>query len=153
MRIGELSLAQFRKLLLALDLSPESELLIGRVLEMCQDDLHRLNVVHVIKRGMHDGSAVSEEPRRNSHTQRMIDHTSIRLREILHRSGLDIPSEKIFLVQGEPSFEIKKLAREIDADLVIVGSHSKSDDFLHLPGTTTNCVMQGISSDVMAVKI
>lgn len=146
-------MAQFRKLLLALDLSPESELLIGRVLEMCQDDLDRLNVVHVIKQGMHDGVAASAETGRNSHAQRMIDHTSIRLRETLHRNGLDIPSEKIFLVRGEPSFEIKKVAKEIGADLVIVGSHSKRDDFLHLPGTTTNCVMQGISSNVMAVKI
>lgn len=146
-------MAQFRKLLLALDLSPESELLIGRVLDMCQDDLDRLNVVHVIRQGMHDGSVVNTESSRNSHAQRMVDHTMIRLREILHRNGLHIPSEKIFLVRGEPSFEIKKLAREIDADLVIVGSHSKRNDFLHLPGSTTNCVMQGISSDVMAVKI
>lgn len=146
-------MARFRKLLLALDLSPESEALIGRVLEMYQDDLDRLNVVHVIKQGMHDGSMIELEPGQNSHLQRMIDHTAIRLREILHRNGLNIPSEKIFLVRGEPSFEIKKLAREIDADLVIVGSHCKTDDFLHLPGTTTNCVMQGISSDVMAIKI
>lgn len=146
-------MAQFRKLLLALDLSSESELLIGRVLDMCQDDLDRLNVVHVIKQGMHDGAVVDKDLSRNSHAQRMLDHTMIRLREILHRSGLNIPSEKIYLVRGEPSFEIKKLAREIDADLVIVGSHSKRDDFLHLPGTTTNCVMQGITSDVMAVKI
>lgn len=146
-------MTQFRKLLLALDLSPDSERLISRVRDTCQDELDRLNVVHVIKQGMHDGSIVDKDARRNSHAQRMIDHTMIQLREILHRNGLNIPSEKIFLVRGEPSYEIKKLAREIDADLVIVGSHSKRDDFLHLPGTTTNCVMQGITTDVMAVKI
>ncbi len=146
-------MAQFRKLLLALDLSPESEVLIHRVLQMCQDDLDSLNVVHVIKQGMHDGSTVNSDLGGNSQAQRMVDHTMIRLREILHRNGLNIPTEKIFLARGEPAFEIKKLAREIDADLVIVGSHYKHNDFLRLPGTTTNCVMQGISSDVIAVKI
>jgi len=146
-------LAQFRKLLLALDLSPESELLVSRVLEMYEDDLDQLSVVHVIEQGMHDASLVNVELSRNPHAQRVIDHTAIRLREMLNRNGLPIPSEKQHLVRGEPSFEIKKLAKEIDADLVIVGSHSKSDDFLHLPGSTTNCVMQGISSDVIAVKV
>jgi len=45
------------------------------------------------------------------------------------------------------------LAWEITADLVILGSHAKGNDGLQLPGTTTNCVIQGISSDVMAVKV
>ncbi|PCJ25884.1 MAG: hypothetical protein COA96_06455 [SAR86 cluster bacterium] len=146
-------MAQFRKLLLALDLNSESELLIGRVLQMCRDELDRLHVVHVIEEGMHNAMPTDLEAVCNPHVQRMFDHTAIRLREVLTRNGLKISSDKIFLVHGEPSFEIKKLAREINADLVIVGSHSKHGDIMHLPGSTTNCVMQGISSDVIAVKI
>jgi len=36
---------------------------------------------------------------------------------------------------------------------VIVESHVKENDWMQLPGATTNCVIQGISSDVMAVKV
>ena len=152
-------MARFNKLLLAIDLSPESDLLINRVVEMCQDEVDKLHVVHVIKQGLHDTnlSKLNSDSNPNScynpHAQRVIDHTATRLREVLVRNGLNIPVDKIFLTYGEPAFEIKKLAGEIAADLVIVGSHSKADDWMHLPGATTNCVIQGIESDVMAVKV
>ncbi len=146
-------MARFSKLLLAIDLSPESDLLINRVAEMCQDDIAKLNVVHVIKQGLHDTTLTASDNCHNAHAQRVIDHTSIKLREALKQNGLNIPSDKIYLVHGEPAFEIKKLAQEIAADLVIVGSHTKANDWMRLPGATTNCVIQGISSDVMAVKV
>lgn len=146
-------MARFKQLLLAIDLSSESDALIGRVLETCQDDLPNLRVVHVIKEGLHSPSEDSFSSLSNAQTQRTKDHTLIRIREILHRNGIDISSDRIHLVCGEPAFEIKKLAGEIGADLVIVGSHSKEEDWLHLPGATTNCVIQGISTDVMAVKV
>lgn len=146
-------MAHFRKLLLAIDLSPESDLLISRVAKMYREDVDHLHVVHVIKRGLHDAPSVAADSGESGHAQRLIDHTGIRLRELLHRNGLEISSDRIYVETGEPSYEIKKLAREIAADLVIVGSHSKGNDWLQLPGTTTNCVIQGISSDVMAVKV
>ncbi len=141
-------MARFRKLLLAIDLSPESDSLINRVAQMYQEDVDQLHVVHVIKRGLHDGDSVAP-----ARSQRIIDHTRLRLRELLYRNGLKVASDKIYLTSGEPSFEIKKLAREIDADLVIVGSHVKGNDWLQLPGSTTNCVIQGRTSDVIAVKV
>ena len=151
--VGEEVLARFNKLLLAIDLSPESDLLINRAVEMCQDDVGKLHVIHVIKQGLHDTSLAATDNCRNLHLQRIIDHTSVRLQEVLQRHGLNIPSEKLYLVYGEPAIEIKKLAQELAADLVIVGSRSKEDDWMRLPGATTNCVIQGITSDVMAVKL
>ncbi len=143
----------FRKLLLAIDLSPETELLIARVLDLCLSDLHRLHVVHVIKSGLHDSEISGSKWQLNPQARRMGDHIKIRIRETFNRFGLSIADERIHLLHGEPAFEIKKLAAEMDADLVIVGSHTKQDDWMQLPGATTNCVIQGISSDVMAVKI
>ncbi|MBU14603.1 MAG: hypothetical protein CMQ14_05880 [Gammaproteobacteria bacterium] len=51
------------------------------------------------------------------------------------------------------SKEINKLATELDADAVIVGSHAKTGDWLQLPCAKTNCVIQGISSNGIAVKV
>jgi|TARA_B100000959_G_scaffold96857_1_gene102634 universal stress protein A len=145
--------ALFSKLLLAIDLSPESESLISRVASFCKFDVDQVNVVHVFKYGMHDSELLPSNLDGNPHAQRMLDHTTDKIREQLLRHDLDLPADRIFLVYGEPASEIKRLAADIDADLVIVGSHTKDDDWMQLPGTTTNCVLQGISSNVMAVKI
>lgn len=143
----------FNKLLLAIDLSPESDLLISRVLETCQNDLEKLHIVHVMTQDLNDESCDNADPAANAYSHRLVDNTSIRVREVLSRNGLNISQDRIYLVNGEPAFQIKKLAKDIGADMVIVGSHSKGNSWMRLPGATTNCVIQGISSDVMAVKV
>ena len=149
-------MASFGKLLLAIDLGPEAESLIQRVFQTCAEDLDKLHVIHVVRQGLHDIDLFSREARDarpNAHAQRLLDHTAVKVRDLLRRAGMIIPSDRIHLVYGEPSSEIKKLATELSADAVIVGSHAKDGDWLQLPGATTNCVMQGISSDVIAVKV
>ena len=147
------ALAHFRKLLLAIDLSPLSETLIRRVQQFCADEMDHLYVVHVLTHGLHDVDVKAEGNIDDPHAQRLQDHKALRIRELLHKANLQIPTDRIFLVHGEPASEIKKMANKIAADLVIVGSHVKENDWMQLPGATTNCVIQGISSDVMAVKV
>lgn len=146
-------MAIFRSLLLALDLESESLALIDRVLAMYPDELTRLHVVHVIKRGLYELADLDDGASRDADQQRLFDHTRLQVKDLLLRRGLAVPNDHIHLLQGEPAFEIKRLAAELNVDLVIVGSHTKGSDWLQLPGATTNCVIQGISSDVMAVKI
>ena len=145
-------MATFSKLLLAIDLSPLSESLLTRVKQLCGNDVDRMHVVHVLTAGMHNPGMFADI-RFDAHAQRKLDHTALNVRSLLHRAGLVVPSDRIHLKHGEPAHEIKQLANDIEADLVVVGSHSKENDWLQLPGTTTNCVMQGISSDVMAIRI
>ncbi len=147
-------MAQFRKLLLAIDLSPLSELLIQRVREVCSDEMDHLYVIHVVTEGLYSIGEIDQGLSSvDAHQQHLLDQRTHRVHEFLHRAELNIPSERILLVLGEPACEIKKMATRIDADLVIVGSHVKNNDWIQLPGATTNCVIQGISSDVMAVKV
>lgn len=143
----------FSKLLLALDISPESEHLIHRVAELYRGAQATLDVVHVIKQGLHDVELFNADLCVTPHAQRVDDHLAIKIREMLKRNGVDVASDNIHLLRGEPAFEIKKLAKKLAADLVIVGSRCKEDGWLSLPGATTNCVIQGISSDVMAVRV
>lgn len=140
-------------ILLALDLEAETESLVGRVREDYFDDVDNLHVVHVIRRGLHDSGFSRVQANPDPHTQRQRDHLNLHIRELLHRRGLTVPPERIHLIRGEPAWEIKRLAADLDADLVIVGSHCKQEGWLNLPGATTNCVIQGIASDVIAVKL
>lgn len=140
-------------LLLALDLGSESVALINRVQFMYPDELAHLHIVHVIKNGLHTVNATDSSPSGEASIQRVFDHKRKQIVDLLNRQGVVIPDEHIHLLRGEPSSEIKRLAEELHAELVIVGSHTKADAWLQLPGATTNCVIQGISSDVMAVKV
>ncbi len=149
-------MASFGKLLLAIDLGPEAESLIRRVLQTCPEDLDRLHVIHAVRQGSHDIDLYPRQAsgaRPTAHAQHLLDHTAVKVQDLLRRAGLTILSDRIHLVYGEPSSEIKKLATELDADAVIVGSLAKDGDWLQLPGATTNCVIQGISSDLIAVRV
>lgn len=146
-------MARFGSLLLALDLGSESLALIDRVLTMYPEEIPGLHVVHVIKRGLYDSLNLNDGAGQQVDRQRLFDHAQLQIRDLLLKRGLAVPTDHIHLLQGEPAFEIKRLAAELDVDLVIVGSHTKDSDWLQLPGATTNCVIQGISSDVMAVKV
>lgn len=141
------------KLLLALDIGPQSELLINRVCQLYSHAMEQLEVIHVVRQGLHDAHLLQMDLCRTPHAQRVDDHLAIKIREMLRRNGLNIGSDKIHLVRGDPAFEIKKMAKALAVDLVIVGSHCSENGWMSLPGATTNCVIQGISSDVMAVRV
>lgn len=146
-------MARLCKMLLALDLTPESNSLAQRVSQMYGEELKQLHVVHVIKHGLYDLDTAADQESKVAQVQRIEDHTLMQVREMLGRHGIEVPRERIHLAFGEPAFEIKRLASELHADLVIVGSHSRGNEWLQLPGATTNCVIQGIASDVIAVKV
>lgn len=137
-------MARFGKLLHAINLGPEAESLIRRVFQTCPGDLERLHVIHVVRQGLHDiGLYLREvsDARPAAHARRLLDHTAAKVRDLMRRAGLIIPSGRIHLVYGELSNEIKKLAPELDADAVIAGSHAKDCDWLQLPGAAINCVI------------
>lgn len=146
-------MANLNRLLLALDIGPQSVPLINRVCQLYSDAVEQIEVIHVVEQGLHDARLLQMDLCTAPHAHRVDDHLAMKIREMLRHNGLNIGSDKIHLVRGEPAFEIKKMAKKIAADLVIVGSHCSGNGWVSLPGATTNCVIQGISSDVMAVRI
>lgn len=64
----------------------------------------------------------------------------------------DIPSKQIYLPIGNAAEEIHTLAEEIDAELIVIGTHGRSGLKLLL-GSTANSVLHGAKQDVLAVKI
>lgn len=146
-------MARIDTLLLAVDLDPDSDVLVERVLKLYEDVRDSVHVVHVIRNGMHDIAFLQSGPDRDAQSHRVTDHALYQIKALLARHDLQIPDERLHLVYGEPASEIKRLAEKLDAELVIVGSRTRQNDWLQLPGATTNCVIQGIKSDVMAVKV
>ena len=67
-------------------------------------------------------------------------------------SSLGIEDEDRHLIFGRPETEIHTLAKEIDADLIVVGSHGRQGLAL-LMGSTANGVLHGATCDVLAVRV
>jgi universal stress protein A len=64
----------------------------------------------------------------------------------------DIPSKQLYLPIGNAAEEIHILADEIEADLIVLGTHGRSGLKLLL-GSTANSVLHGANQDVLAVRI
>ncbi|MBT5153352.1 MAG: universal stress protein [Gammaproteobacteria bacterium] len=67
-------------------------------------------------------------------------------------SSLGIEEQDRHLIFGRPETEIHTLAKEIEADLIVVGSHGRHGLALLL-GSTANGVLHGATCDVLAVRV
>ncbi|MDP5029457.1 universal stress protein [Paraglaciecola sp.] len=63
-----------------------------------------------------------------------------------------IPSAQIYSPVGNPADEIHTIAQDINADLIVMGTHGRSGLKLLL-GSTANGVLHGVKCDVLAVKV
>ena len=63
-----------------------------------------------------------------------------------------IPSSQIYSPVGNPADEIHTIAQDINADLIVMGTHGRSGLKLLL-GSTANGVLHGVKCDVLAVKV
>ncbi len=64
----------------------------------------------------------------------------------------NIPDDQRHLVIGRPESEIPTMATELDADLIVIGSHARFG-LAVLLGSTTDGVVHSAPCDVLAVKV
>ena len=64
----------------------------------------------------------------------------------------DIDSERLHVVFGSPASAIKEQANELNADLIVLGSHGRSGLGLLL-GSTANGVLHGAPCDVLTIRV
>lgn len=64
----------------------------------------------------------------------------------------EIESSDCVTLLGAPAYEIRRIAAEMEAEMVIIGTHSRHGLGLLL-GSTATGVLHGASCDVLAVKI
>lgn len=64
----------------------------------------------------------------------------------------DVTADRQHVAIGNPAAEIRRVAAEISANLIVIGTHSRHGLGLLL-GSTANGVLHGTSCDVLAVRI
>jgi universal stress protein A len=79
-----------------------------------------------------------------------IEQAGKQLRQLAGAHG--VSSANCHIKLGAPAVEIRALADELAADLIVIGTHGRHGLGLLL-GSTANAVLHGVKCDVLAVKI
>ncbi len=142
-------MAEYTKIMLAVDLTEESNVVASRAVALAAASSAELHLVHVIEPlSLAYGGDV---PMDLSSVQEQIqEQAKSHLRDFGAR--LQIAAEKQHLIFGRPESEIHRVAEEENADLIVVGSHGRHGLALLL-GSTANGVLHGASCDVLAVRV
>jgi universal stress protein A len=142
-------MTNYSKILTAVDLSDESTSVMARAKALAASNQAELHLIHVIEPLSFayggdipmDFSGIQDEIHQQATAQ---------LQRVAEQNG--IASDRQHLVLGKPEVEIHALAEQLEADLIVVGSHGRHGLSLLL-GSIANGVLHGASCDVLAVRV
>lgn len=141
---------EYKTILVAIDLSEESKLVIKKAQQIAKANSNaKVLVMHTLEPlGFAYGGDI---PMDLTSIQEQLDsHAQKGLNELLQE--FDIPTENQFVVVGMPDTEIHRMAKEHEADLIVVGSHARQGLQLLL-GSVSTGVLHGANCDVLAVRV
>ncbi len=143
-------MANYRHILLAVDVSKESETVGARAMQLAREYGARLTLLHVV-------ANVSEEPLYDLMSslppdieERLIENAERSLERLAQNLGMTEVEYRVEV--GTPKTAIVRTASECRADLIILGSHGVHGLELLL-GSTANAVLHAAHCDVLAVRV
>jgi universal stress protein A len=142
-------MTEYRRILLAVDLTEESNTVAARASGLARAFDAEMHVVHVIEPlSLAYGGDI---PMDLSTVQDQI-HEQAKSHLAEFAATLSIPPERQHLIFGRPESEIQRTAESLGADVIVVGSHGRHGLALLL-GSTANGVLHGARCDVLAVRV
>ena len=138
----------YQHLLVALDLSPESEAILQQAVAFAALYEARISLIHVVEQARISGPYLNLDFSSLEH-QIKIDSEK-RMSQLAASSG--ISREDCIIELGVASQLIHEYAERLGADLIFLGSHGRHGVGLLL-GSTANAVLHGANCDVLAVRI
>ena len=142
-------MSQYKKILVTIDLSEDSTPVVQRGQAIAANNQAELHLIHVIEPLSFayggdipmDFSGIQDE----IHQQ-----ASHQMERFAQSNNIDEAHEHIVL--GKPEVEIHSRAKELGADLIVIGSHGRYGLALML-SSTANGVLHGATCDVLAVRV
>jgi universal stress protein A len=142
-------MANYQRILTAIDLSDEAIPVLQRAAAMArqhQAEVHLLHVVEPLSLAYGgdipmDFSGIQEELQQQAENS---------LKRYADQYG--IQTDNCHLLTGRPEAHIHQLSEELDCDLIVVGSHGRKGLALLL-GSTANAVLHGAKCDVLSVRV
>ena len=143
-------MAAYSRILLAVDFTPVTDTVTRQAMELCQVFKARLSLVHVVEFTQIDLSNDLVLPQELEIDQERMKQARQRLEELAQNTGVD--KSECFVRQGSTRREILRLAKELNTNLIVIGSHGR-EGIQRLLGSTANAVLHGAPCDVLAVRI
>jgi len=143
-------MAVYSHILLAVDFTPVTDTVTRQAMELCQAFKARLSLVHVVEFTQMDLSNDLVLPQELEIDQELMKRSKQRLEELAENLGIE--KSECFVSQGSTRREILRLAKELNTDLIVIGSHGR-EGIQRLLGSTANAVLHGAPCDVLAVRI
>lgn len=143
----------YKNVLIAVDLSAESSQVLDAARLVTDSNAAFLHLLTVIKplTQVYGGLDMAPIATGNlSFEEEAAGQARQQLLELATRYG--VPAENAYVALGSPSQEIREVALEHNADLIVIGTHGRHGLGLLL-GATANAVLHGVECDVLAVRI
>ena len=139
-------MSDYNTILLAVDLSEEAEQVTKKAKALASSNNAMLHAIHVVEPTTYayggDIPIIAMDE--------VEDTARSQMTEFAEPHG--IPDENQHVVLGRPVRVIHSTAEELNADLIVVGSHGRHGLALLL-GSTANGVLHGATCDVLAVRV
>ena len=142
----------YKKVLVAVDLTEEAEEVLTAAQNVARDNEATLSACSIIRPlartygGLDMANVVSGMP----FEEEMRTQANGKLIKLGEEFGIN--SSDVYVRMGSPAAEIRALAEELEADLIVIGTHGRQGLGLLL-GSTANAVLHGVGCDVLVVKI
>lgn len=143
----------YRKILVAIDLTDEADEVIKQAIESAAQNDAELSLITVVKPitqiyGGFDVGAMGADVVQIE--REAVDQAEAALARHAERAG--VPGDRALVGRGSPAHEIREVAEEQGADLIVMGSHGRHGLGLLL-GSTATGVLHGSPCDVLTVRI
>jgi universal stress protein A len=143
-------MAKYKRILVAIDLTPEGNRVLEQAIELGQQSGSTVSLVNVVEHVPSVYSAESSFPEIPDIEKQLNDKAEEGMTKI--KEEFNIADSASFIRTGSAKHEIIELAKEIEADLIVVGSHGRHGLQLLL-GSTANGILHLAKCDVLAVRI
>lgn len=143
----------YKQILVAVDLTEEADEVLATARSVADQQDARLRSVTVVKPLTQAYGGLDMAPMASdavSFEEEALRQARDQLLELSAEYGIGADDALVRL--GSPAHEIRALAAESEADLIVIGTHGKHGLGLLL-GSTANAVLHGVPCDVLAVKI
>lgn len=140
----------YTHLLLATDLSPESEALAARARDLSERYGARLSLIHVVEYVAMEYAGDLIMPEDLDLENKLVAAAREQMDALGETLGVAAADRHVEV--GSTKAEILRVAEEQGIDLIVIGSHGRHGLALLL-GSTANAVLHGVGCDVLAVRI
>jgi len=144
---------RYTDVLLATDFSETARVALDHAATLARDHGATLHLLHVVEEFSYWESFDLKHFPSDDVLAEIEENTRIALRDLVEEEGVgDEVATETLVRRGKPFVEIVRVARDVDADVIVVGSHGQTGLAETLFGSTAEKVVRKASCCVFVVR-